>query len=219
MLTNARALAEVMGELATKQLPFASAVTLTRLAQLSAAKQRGYMQQQFDIRAPRVLRGITIESAKKRDWPNLAAKVGTLDEFIASHEEGGRKRPKRGAKRIAVPVRQVIKKGAGGKIATSRRPRALVKAGKVRELEGVLRGQKGKRKGAPMRAFYWLKPFVVLKPRLRFHSNASKVVGERYDEVFALEWEAALRSARAKAGKFTSSEGRYFYRLKRGLVP
>lgn len=197
--TTARDLARALGDLTAREIPFVSAVTLTRVAQRAASYQRSAMQRSFDVRSQRVLKGIRIRSASKRDWPNQSAQVGTLDEFIAQHELGGEKRPRKGAKRIAVPVRQVVPKGAGGGITRAKRPRALRQAGKVTEVEQALRGRKGRGKKAPLRAFYWLRPSVRLKPRLGMRSNVRHVLEREHDRIFAHELDRAMRKTAARA--------------------
>lgn len=196
--TNARALARELGAFAAREIPFVSAVTLTRVAQRAASFQRTDMGRRFDIRSQRVPKGIRFRPASKGDWPHQQALVGTLDDFIARHEEGGKKKPRKGAGRIAVPVRQRVPKGAGGKIPPAKKPRALVQAGKVTEVDGVLRGRIGRRKKAPLRAFYWLKPFVTIKPRLHLRLNVHRVLEEQHDRIFARELERALAKTAAR---------------------
>jgi len=91
-----------LDSLTYKQLPFASALTLTRLAQMSQDELRSKLPGDFTLRNNWVQKGIVIEAAKKKDWPFQSAQVGSRDYFMALHAVGGIKRPKEGTN-LALP--------------------------------------------------------------------------------------------------------------------
>jgi hypothetical protein len=71
------------------QIPFAAALALTRTAQDAQAAVKANLPKQFIIRRPWTQGGIRIESAKKKDWPLVAASVGSIDPYMVDFEEGG----------------------------------------------------------------------------------------------------------------------------------
>jgi hypothetical protein len=126
--TNASEVAAALGHFRRDQLPFATAVALTRTAESARDELRGTLGRYFKIRSKRVARGITFNPARKGDWPRQRAVVGTRDEFMADHALG-RQRKGRGH-RIAVPTRFVeSKRTSTGKIPKRLKPGPVIAAG------------------------------------------------------------------------------------------
>jgi hypothetical protein len=197
--SNARELAMALGELAQRQIPFATAKALTRTAQSARDEIRSTLGDYFKLRAKaRMERGITIERAEKRDWPNCAAKVGTLDEFLVPHVLGGIKRPQRGAKTVAIPARWL----AARRTSTGRIPKAL-KPRQLREKEGTvvtedaIKRRTGRRtKLRQLQIAYLRRPKVQIKARWPFPDLAGTAARKTYPEHFQRELTAAVESAK-----------------------
>jgi len=73
-----------------RQVPFATALILTRLAQSGQRELKSQLPAEFTLRTKRVLSGIKIQRATKQ---KLLAKVGTVDDYMAQQVTGG---PKKG---------------------------------------------------------------------------------------------------------------------------
>jgi len=231
--TNARNLARAFSDLAEKQIPFATAVALTRTAQdartyiAGDASNRGRLEKYFELRGNRVAKGIRIERAKKTDWPNPVAKVGTVDDFIALQITGGEKKPQKGASHIAVPTKLVDRRRtAAGSIPKALKPRTLrdradvyLKGAEIKRRMDKARGNASNLKTA---TFYNLVRKAEIPARFPFPKDVEISAGSTYEENFTREFDAAVRSARVRSGSFSSEQGRTFYlkaRRKLGRIP
>lgn len=235
--TNARQLAELMLTLKREQVPFAFAVALTRVAFEGRDEVRGKLRTHFTLRNQRVRQGIQVNRAEKTDWPRPVAEVGTLDEFMAPHVEGGVKRPQMGASHIAVPTKIVTRTGTGA-VKASEKPtplrarRGVFVEGTGNKLSIRERTEKksgrvvvgGKRVTVPSRlanlgfaTWFLLRPSVKLKPRWPIVDEVGTVVGDRIGYHFERELDRACRSARSSFGTLTSDMGRRMYVAARGI--
>lgn len=209
--TSAGDLAGVFGELVRDQLPFAATVALTRLAQEVQAEEKADLPRRLKIHGERVPRGIRVRRAEKRDWPNPKAEVGSLDEFLVLQELGGTKRPTKGASHVAIPARYVAarRKPATGRFPKRLLPREIPKSRKIegREIRAPVRGGGDQSE----RIFWFLRRSVQIKPRLRFRETAERTARAGYRVHFERELAAALKSARVRAGRFSTEAGRKFY--------
>lgn len=122
--TNAPDVAAALAKLAREQLPFATAVALTRIAQDARNDVRHQLRRSFTLRSRRVEGGIQINRAEKRDWPHPKAEVGTKDSFMARHVTGGTKKPLAGTKHVAIPTK-IVQRGAGGGVMIGHKPRQI----------------------------------------------------------------------------------------------
>ena len=258
--TNARAIGEAFQKLAVDQLPFATAVALTRVAQDARDTTRGLLHKTFTLRAPRrVKAGISINRAEKKDWPNCFAEVGIKDEFMAKHVLGGKKMPLAGTDHIAIPSRlAAANRGPGGGIIASLKPRRLRTkktvfvtsgsgdpVGPIGQGPGMIREnvsgkmdkasvQRGPFAGqaviSPAKAasisrlgtvtWFLLRREVTIKKTWPFPQQCKLVVGDRYEQHFKKEYEAACNSVRKQAGHFTTEQGRFFYlQARKALGP
>jgi hypothetical protein len=100
--TNLPQLERELTEFAKKQIPYATARTLTQLAKNAQAEVRRNLPTRFQIRNHFTASGIRIEPARKSDWPNLRSAIGSVDGYLARQELGGRKEGQ-GGKLIAEP--------------------------------------------------------------------------------------------------------------------
>lgn len=233
--TNAYSLAAAFGELGHKQLPFAAATALTRVAIDGRAEVVARMPDHFGKHparpiSARVLKTVRVERAEKKDWPHPKAKVGILDAFMARQVTGGVKLPEKGAKHIAVPTR-LIKRGTGGGIPARLKPRPLRERKDVFVLKDQIRGRFADRgRLAETRAanlggtgtFYSLVTEAHLKAIWPMPKEVARSAHATYMKHFQTELEAAVRSARVRAGHFSSEDGRSAYLAKRtamGRIP
>lgn len=189
--------------LARQQLPFATARALTDIAQLARDEQRGAMSRRFKIRNQRVVRGITIQRAEKKDWPKTFALVGTRDPFIARHEAGGVQRPTRaspgdGLARFAVPTRVVVgRRTKGGKVPASLRPRRVLRSGAAFLTdEGIVLRRKRRKTLGELGTLFTLHRTIKLKRSLRLAETVTEVAAREYPAAFAKRIRQALESRR-----------------------
>jgi hypothetical protein len=118
-----------LGEVKSKQLPFAMKKALDRLAisgrEVMAQEYRG----ELTIRNKGLLRkGIQVNFANKRDWPFIRSEVGVLDDFgfMADHVTG-MERQARSSKGRAIPTKdQTSKRMSSGKMPNNQKPFALL---------------------------------------------------------------------------------------------
>ncbi|MEM7308885.1 MAG: hypothetical protein AAF682_19540 [Planctomycetota bacterium] len=166
--SNAHELAKQFGELAERQLPFATAAALTDTAQAGRDKLRDTLDQHFRVRARRRLeRGITIQRAEKRDWPRPFAVIGTRDEFMALHVTGGVKRPQRGASRLAIPAKW-IKRTTTGRIPKRWKPRQVRDRKSAFVTDDAIKHRPGKRARVQLQTVHLLRKRARIEPTWPF---------------------------------------------------
>lgn len=209
--SNAPELAQLFGRIAEEQLPFANAVALTRIAQLSREAVLGRLPRDgFTIRSSRIEKGVRIQRAEKRDWPHSYAKVGLLDEFMADHVLG-RRRTGRGH-RIAVRG-EAVKLTGSGAVPKAKKPAQLIAKGTAFERRGILFVRPRRRRGAEPEVvpMYFLRGKVKIEPRWNYVSTVEGEVGSKFDAAFRAELEAAIKSARANTPHLGEDHARILY--------
>ena len=118
---NVEAIAGQLSAFERKQLPYATAVALTRTAKRAQTKVRRNLPRRFTIRNQWVSKGILIKPATKK---KPEAVVYSRDDFMVRQEEGGAKRPKSG-RHIAVPG-SGTKRSKRGIVTKAKRPRRVM---------------------------------------------------------------------------------------------
>lgn len=98
---DSHALKSFLTNLEMKQIPFATAVALTRTAQEAQSAIKTGLSSKFIQRNKWTAGGIIFQRAEKKDWPNTQSIVGSRDEYMIKQEEGGNVAPKN--KRHAIP--------------------------------------------------------------------------------------------------------------------
>lgn len=229
--TTAPAIVGAMDDFVRRQLPFATAVALTRVAVDSQEDSRRRLPEHFPGPAkqgrsisPRIAQGIRVRPARKADWPDPAAQVVLLDAFMAHHVTGFEKRPEQGASRVAVPTRIVVRT-SHGKVPAGLKPRALRarKSVYVTAETGPARIEQrlGKGRTGPIRnlgakaAWFTLVTSAHLKRTWPLDEEVRDTTGRTYWAHFERELTAAVRSARVRAGSFSSDDARAAYLVKR----
>lgn len=210
--TSAGDLAGAFRALVHDQVPFAATVALTRLAQDVKTAEAEDLPKRLKTHGNRLQRGLRIRRAEKRDWPRPSAEVGTLDEFLVLQELGGTKKPQKGASHLAIPARYVAarRKASTGRFPQRLLPRQIPKSRKV-EGQEIRAPVKAAGRSSSERIFWFLRKTATIKPRLKFRETAERTSRERYRTHFDRELAAAIKSARVRAGKFASAQGRAIY--------
>lgn len=185
-----------------KQIPFATALALSRCAVAARDQVRVELPEHFTIRSTWVSRGIRTELTKKSDWPNQKVQVGTVDEFMVLQETGGWKKSKSGS-RVAIPTR-AVPRVAGGKIPTSLRPKRLLGGKRIAayidpEDETIrLRKPKLKGKTGHLLLLYHLKAQAHIRARWGFRKSVETFVGVVWPGIFRGALEQALKTPKPK---------------------
>lgn len=201
--SNARQLSKQLGELARRQLPFATAAALTDTALDARDRLRGTLDRYFTVRAKaRMQRGISIQRAEKRHWPRPFALVGSRDEFMVPHVTGGTKRPQRGAKTVTIPAKW-IKRTATGRIPKSIKPRQLrEKKGTVVTDEEIKRrppGARAKARTRGLQVVYLRRRSVKIDDRWPFESLVRLATRTHYPVHFEAQLRDAVATAKRRA--------------------
>lgn len=188
-----------------KQLPFATALALTRTAEAARAELRAELPKRFTLRNRFVEQGIRIEPATKRKqsaavfWraPGGAGRRAFAD-LLARQEVGGRTVPK--GRYTALP--RAVKRSGSGLIPRSQRPRALLQRKNVFVEKLGNRGaaivqRVGRGRSATLRVLYRLttKPSVY-RPRWEFRATAERVARKTFRKEFGAAFARAIASGR-----------------------
>lgn len=201
ILSNAKQVSRAMSDLAYKQLPFATAVALTKTAVQSARIAKEDMGHRFQLKNKWTQKGVQIERAEKRDWPHIQAAVG-IDEkraYIADHEEGHIRKGQRGH-RLAVPSSN-IRRTKTGKIPKGQRVRAIrEKKGFIPKGSRTVFVRKGRGRKKRMLPLYFLGPSIRIRKKLGFVRVVTQEIQRRYHRTFKVQFDKAVASAKTRAG-------------------
>lgn len=179
------------------QIPFATALTLTRVAQDAQLEVRRQLRSRFVLRNDWVQKGILFTIARR---DKLESSVYSRDDFMVLHETGGVKKPR--GKSVAVPLDVRVNKR--GIITQGNRPRALLSKPntfrkKIGRIDGIwqrLGKRTAKKTGRALRLLFVFKPSVPIRRRMGFADTVRRVVRERFARQWALAVERAVRTAR-----------------------
>lgn len=196
-----------------RQVPYALAQALNGTVLAARQEVLRQLPRKFVIRSNWVARGLRTRFATKRD---LAAVIGSKDEFMREQELGGEKTAQGQA--MAVPIgpggASPALRGPGlrGKTLKSRWPSAMPGTFAIRTHDGqdlILQRTeryksvgKGRRGGFAIvrddrvRVLYRLKSKVRIRARWGFRVTVALTVGDVLGKLFALELAAAIRGAR-----------------------
>lgn len=195
--SNALEVMRDLDDLGRKQLPFALATTLTKVAQVSVERKHKQLPSLFMVRSKGVARGITMTRAEKKEWPNTQSVVGSRDEFMVLQEIGGLKRPGSGSN-VAIPTK-AIQRTASGRVRASQKPKAILskKSGSLAKAGGkpVIRRKVTKRNNLGI--MFLLRPSTRIKPRLGLRVTVERVVAQELGKTFERSLDQALASAKS----------------------
>lgn len=194
-----------LDDIKRKQLPYATAVALTRTAQRAQSEIRKELPHRFEIRSPFIERGVRIEPASKQKleaavlWRGPAGSKFGLS--LARQETGGRKRPySRALPSGYLALPRDVKRGAKGIIPRSQRPGALLKRKRVFIQEDAGRGaaimQRGAKGTPPVMLYYLDRRPARIRPRFEFRETAEKVARRVWRKEFGQAFAKALATRR-----------------------
>ena len=179
-----------------KQIPFATALALTRTAKEVQREEIAHIRTAFTVRGSWLREGgrfgVGITPASKE---NLVAIVESRAPWLEDHEEGAMRTPE-GA-HFAVPQKD-IRRTKTQVIARSQRPKALKRAFKVETKRGIplLLQRIGRGKRSVLRVMYQLTGQARIAPRLRFVETGKAVVERVWRRMLAEALDRAIRTAR-----------------------
>lgn len=203
---------------AEEQIPFATALALTRIGAKIQAAGREQLEQRFDVRAPWFTRSMGTTLVRKQDWPHQKVQIGHPWWKVKMHElggelTGGSKHPGE----VFIPTRAVASmRGANGKIPNEMRPDVLLSSGAARiaKLDGfgrvvvMNRFQKLRKRsirpggfqgfGAVLNVAYLVRDSAAITPRFGFFELAEKRARELYADIFRDALDHAIATARPR---------------------
>lgn len=178
------------------QIPFATALALTKTAQDAQLEVRRGLKSHFTIRNNFVEKGILFSAAKK---DTMTAAVFSRDDFMVLQEKGGTKTPR--GRSISVPM-----DSKSGIVKRGKRPRDLqgsagVFRARIGGVDGLWqrlqrRSRAKKAAGHFLKLLFVFKPSVPVRARFQFAATVTKVVRDRIGRQVALAVEVAMRTAR-----------------------
>lgn len=188
-----------LDDLRRRQIPYATALALTRTAQAAQREIRSSLPQRFTIRSPFIERGVRVQAATKIR-PEAAVywrgpSGSRFAESLARHETGGRKVPAR--KYLAIP--RGVKRGAGGKIPKGQRPAAVLRQKRTysQDVAGGKAILRRGTKGAPPKLLYFLTPRAAkIAPEFHFRDTARAVAHRVWRREFGRAFAKAIASRR-----------------------
>jgi hypothetical protein len=200
--SNASQVAKQFGELANKQMPFAMARSLTWTAQESQKEIQRELPYEFTLRNNWTKQNIRITPAKKN---LLLAAVGATDrvDYMGRQQTGGPKAPS--GKYIAIPVD--AKRSKKDIIRKANRPRAILNKKNYFKIDdttppderhnlpfGIYKRATNGNLGFSL--MYRLIPIAQIKPRFHIEKTTNKVVKTRFERLFTLSMDMAIKSAK-----------------------
>ncbi|MBA2683482.1 MAG: hypothetical protein H0U66_03195 [Gemmatimonadaceae bacterium] len=198
-----------VGYLGRTQLPFATALALSRCADTAVATSKASLSSKFIVRNNWIAKGFRTERATKE---KLIATVSHLDPFMALQEFGGEKSPLN-ARDVAIPVGARSTPSAltpqskwPGKLS---RHFYITKGGNLLEFQRTGRKSKGARakrhvdrRAGPrpldpnLKLMYVFRTSVRITPRLGLVETCRKVMAEDFGANFTGFLEFALKTAK-----------------------
>ncbi len=179
---------ENLRQIATKEIPFAVAKTLTQIAQQSQAEVRKSIKEKFFIRKKSggFESSIRIKPATKT---KLTAEVYTMAAFAALQQTGGIKKAKDG--RLAIPAYQAINQVKKRSDANSPSSYLAGDAFKIKTKSGS--EAIAQRKGKELKILYFLRKRAEIEKRLDMIEVTTKTVRENFDIKFEENLEMARK--------------------------
>ncbi|SLN77571.1 hypothetical protein [Oceanibacterium hippocampi] len=189
--TDLAALRRFLGDVETRQLPFAAALGLTGTAKAINEDARGSLADRFTIRSSWVGRGLQVNPASKRDpLSRMQAEAGTRDAFMARQELGGTKEPKGGRSRVAIPL--AIRRTPEEKTTRAKWPGRLLAKKTGRRKPFLTTAVRGPSKGQgiiarrvegeryPLQVLYRFTPKLPVAPRWGFVDRGARTAEAVY---------------------------------------
>jgi hypothetical protein len=211
-----KALEKAIGLTNSKQIPYATALALTRIAKDAQQSVRASMPSRFTLRRNWIVKGIRITPATKT---KLESVVYSIDPFMARHEFGGIKMGKPGGGdfkgsdvaerksgrnysqiggRVAVPTNKVLRSKSEiirkSELPSGLGKKAFVIGNKSDTQLLARRFSRGKRAG--LQILYVLKKATRIEKRFGMGDTVMKVVQRRFGATFSQALQEALATAK-----------------------
>lgn len=198
--STALEIAKKFGDLAVTQFPFALARALSWAASDSQKELRRELPHRFILRNTWTAKGIRTNMTQKRDY---RVWVYTLDEYMDRQEDGAIKRPKND-QHLAIPAS--VNRTARGIIRKRDLPNALKNNKNVfkidentnrRQSHGLPFGLYRKnRKDNRLQMLYTFSKTGKVKPRWGFSKTVDTVIKNRFERLFMLSLDDAIKTAK-----------------------
>lgn len=189
--SNVRQVSKWLSRVERQQVPFATAVSLTRTAKDAQTNLEKRLGRVFDRPTPFTRRAIAIRPARKT---RLVARVLVKDiqaRYLLLQETGGVRRPQR---------RALILPSAARRNQYGNLPRGAVKRMLARPdtFSGTVAGVAGiwQRKGRRLKLLVAYEGRAVYRPRFGFRDTAAKTARARFDHHLRRELAKAIATAR-----------------------
>jgi hypothetical protein len=207
--SNADKIAKEFGDLATNQLPFATARALTWTATSVQKNVLFALPRVFTIRNRFLHNSVRITPAKKSDLTSEVgfrtgdSKKGNTD-FMQLQVDGGIKKPQQ--KHVSLP--RNARKNKNEIITRSNRPRAILNKPRIFRIDEQhqSRGKKNLPFGIYQRTgrgghgepklLFRFAPQTMVQQRLDLEGIAAKVVSNRFPKLFTMSLDDAIKNAR-----------------------
>ena len=190
--SNVKQWSRRMAAVERKQVPFATAVALTKTAKDVERNTLKLLDRRLDRPTPFTKRGLFVKAANKH---RLVAKVGFKPiqaAYLDKPERGGTRKPK--GRAIIVPASQRLNRY--GNLPKGSVQRLLARddtfSGEVRGVPGIW--QRNKKGGLKLLIAYVER--ATYKPQLRFQAGAMKTARARFPIQWRRAFESAVRTAR-----------------------
>ena len=207
---NFKEVSKQLSDLEKKQIPFATALTLTRLARGSEAPLRQEIDNQLTIRNRTLLiKGVISTKARKSDFPNQKSSVGISErfEFLSQHATGDTRYPITrigDANYRAIPNEKVIKRTSKGKISKKKRPQFLLKDRSRKKNAFIIKAKSGKnlivrrktKRKYPLIVLYKLTPIANIRPSVKAAGTVRRFVHSHANSYLRLALDQSIKTSK-----------------------
>lgn len=187
-----------------KQLPFATALALTRTAQDAQKAVKAQLPRKLDRPKPFTISGVAVLRADKLALVSTVYFKPTTAEYLKYVLEGGTKRGR--GRGVIVPYKKNMKLNVYGGIKNKRKKAALWRAGKgttktefvatIKGIHGIWRRTGGKRNPG-VKLMAWFEPTVTYeRNKFPFHKMVEGVARARFKRNFDSALNVALATGR-----------------------
>jgi len=188
-----------LDDLRRSQLPFATAVALTKTAQAGQARIRRELPDRFTIRNRFLERNVRIRAATKRrpearvEWRPPASRSAFTSQ-LATQETGGTRRPR--GRTLALP--RGVKRGKGGTIGRAQRPARLLDRKNVfiADVRGGAAIFRRVGRGRPRLLYFLTRRPARIDARWEFRKTARDEARRVYPREFGRAFAKALATRR-----------------------
>lgn len=229
--SNASALAAMLGDVAGRQIPFATALALTEVAFKVQRTEKSEMGKTLELRNKFSQSGVQVNPAEKSDWPRMYAEVGIEERrsYLIDHITGGKRQG--GTYGRAILAKDDLR-SKSGKVPASKRPKALIaramRAKQQAELNKTFGGRQGKDKRLPflfysrkwgnevlaqrtgderypLQILYAFRKGVSIRREFEMDTIAQQQVGATYPQAFDKALRRAISTGKTKGERMGST--------------